>query len=87
LATVRFQGQKHQWNRKYTQYGWKQAHRNIWDSGLKIILANVLEVKITIKSSQPASQCDEEFGERRVYIHEKPALDIFAREAAKAVQR
>jgi hypothetical protein len=77
------QGQEDCWNGQNSANGGKQAHGNIGDAGLKVVLANVLEVKLAVEASEPSCQCDQELCQRRMYVHEEAALDVFGRESTK----
>jgi hypothetical protein len=46
-------------------------------------LGDVLEVKFAVVTKYEGSKCDEELGERRVYVHEVLRLDVLAGEFAK----
>ena len=76
-AASSLQSKEHGRNRQNTEDGGQHAHSDIWNLGLQVILANILEVEVSVKSTQPSCQCDEEFRKRRVDIHEEPALDVF----------
>ena len=62
----------------------EQAHCNIWDAGLQVVFANVLEVEVAVESTQPARQSNEHLCERRVNVHEELAFDVLGRESTKA---
>lgn len=81
----RFEGQEQQWDCKYTQHGWEHAHSNIWDTRFEIILANIFEIEISVKSTKPTGKRNEEFGKRGVNIHKEPSLDVFGRKTTEAV--
>lgn len=58
-ATCRFQRQKHCWHQEDPTNCWEKSHGNIGDTGLNIVLSNLLKVEIAVESSQPSSQCEE----------------------------
>ena len=49
-----------------------------------IVFADVLEVEVSVKSTQPSCQCDEELREWRMDVHEESALDVFRCESTEA---
>lgn len=44
------------------------------------LLSNILEVKVSIITPHEASQCNEKFRQRRMYVDKVLGLDIFRRE-------
>jgi hypothetical protein len=83
-AASSLESQEHGRNRQNTADGGQHAHGDIWDSGLQVVFANVLEVEVSVEATQPSRQCNEELCERRVDVHEELALDVFRRESAEA---
>lgn len=83
-ATDNLEGKEHARNQQDTADGGEQAHRDVGNARLKVIFANFLKVKVAIKASQPAGQCNKHLGQWWMYVHEEFALDVFRCEAAKA---
>lgn len=73
-------------NKRNTTEGREEAHGNVGHTRLEIVLANLLEVEITIEASEPASQSNQHLGEGRVDVHEEAALDVLGSKATKAEQ-
>lgn len=76
LASSSLEGQEHGGDRQDTTDGRKEAHGNIWNAGLDVVLANIFEIEFTVEAGQPAREGDEELCERRVYVHEESTLDV-----------
>lgn len=84
-ATSSLQSQEHGGSEKDTADGREQTHGDIGDTGLEVILANILEVKISIKAGQVAEKGDHKLGQRGVDVHEEFAFDVLGSETAEAV--
>jgi len=84
-ATSSLQCEEHSRGQEDAAQSGKQAHGDIWNAGLDVILANLLEVEISIKSSQPAEEGDHQFRERGVNIHEEAAFDVLGSKTTEAV--
>lgn len=80
----RLEGQVHEGSQGDTADGGEEAHGDVGDIGLDVVLANLLEVEAAVEAGQPAGEGDEHLGEGRVDVHEELALDIFRREATEA---
>lgn len=52
------ESQEHGRNGHNAHDSWEHAHSHIWHVRLQVILSNVLEVEISIESSQPSSKCN-----------------------------
>lgn len=83
-ATGSLESQEHGGNGQDTADSREQAHCNVWDTGLQVVLADVLEVEVAVESSQPTGQSNEHLRERRVDVHEELALDVFRGESTEA---
>jgi hypothetical protein len=83
-ATRSLEGQEHGRNGQDTADGRQHAHSNIWHTGLEVVHANVLEVEVSIESTQPSRKCDEELRQWRMYVHKELALDVLGRESTEA---
>lgn len=84
-ATRSLEGQEHGRNKKNTADGREQSHGDVGNLGLEVVLANILEIEISIETGEPANEGDEHLGERGVNIHEESALDVLGGKATKAV--
>ena len=82
-AASSLDGQEDSRDGEDTTDGRQQSHGDVGHVGLEVILANIFEVEVAIKSSDPAGQSDQQLGERRVYVHEEFPLDVFAGEATE----
>lgn len=79
--------EEHAWSDEDTADSREQAHRDVGNARLKVILADLLEVEVAIEASHPSDEGDQHLGERRVNVHEEFALDVLGSEAAEAVKR
>lgn len=79
------EGHEHEGSEENTTDSREQSHGDIWDTGLEVVLANVLEVEVTIETSQPTGQGDEHLGQGRVDVHEELALEVLGSETTEAV--
>lgn len=71
-------------NQKYATESRVEAHGNVRNTRFQVVLANVLEVKVTVEASEPAGQGNQHLGQRRVNIHEELSLDVLGSETTKA---
>jgi hypothetical protein len=85
-ATESLECQEHEGNEKDTAESREQAHCNVWNTGLDVVLANLLEVEAAVEAGKPSRQGDEHLGQGRVNVHEELALDIFRSETTEAMQ-
>jgi len=77
------QRQKHCGYSQDTADSGQQAHRDVWNTGLEVILANILEVEVAIEAGEPARQGNQKFCEGRVNVHKESALDVLGRKATE----
>lgn len=85
-ASNSLQCEEHSRSEEDTAEGWEQTHCHIWDTGLDIILANLLEVEISVEAGEPPEQGDHKLRERRMDVHEEAALDILGGKTTEAVE-
>lgn len=84
-ASDGLESEEHERGKKHSAQGREHAHGNVGDTGLDVVLANVLEIKATVESGEESGEGDEHLGQRRVDVHEELALQVFRSEAAEAV--
>lgn len=61
-----------------------EAHGDVGNTRLQVVLANVLEVEITVEASEPAGESNEHLGERWMDVHEEFSLDVLGSKATEA---
>lgn len=86
-ATGSLKSQEHGRGEKDATDGREHAHGHIWHARLEIVLANVLEVEVSVEAGQEAKEGDHQLRERGVDVHEEFALDVLGSKAAEAVGR
>lgn len=80
------EGQEDAGNESNAAESREQAHGDVGNARLEVILANLLEVKVAIEASEPAGKSNEHLGERGVDVHEEATLDVLGSEATKATR-
>lgn len=83
-AAESLEGQEHERSQQHTTDGRIHAHGNVRNTRLDVVLANFLEVELSIEAGEPSSQGNEHLGEGRVHIHKELALDVLGSETTEA---
>lgn len=86
-AAGSLQGQENGRDKKDTAERRKHAHSNVRDTGLQIVLADLLEVEAAVEAGEPTEEGDHELRKRRVNVHEELALDVLRRESTEAAEQ
>ena len=83
LAPRRLERQKHHRDHRHSAQRGQQPHRHVRHPRLHVILANILEIELAVEARQESGERDEQFGERRVDVHEEFAFDVLGGEATE----
>jgi hypothetical protein len=75
-APSSFQGKKHEGGEKNATNCGKHAHGDVWNTGFEVVLADLLEIKLSIETSEPTSEGNEHLGKGRVNVHEETTLYV-----------
>lgn len=86
-TTNSLQGEEHARNQENTADRREHSHRNVGDTRLDVVLADLLEIEASIKTSEPSSKSDKHLGQRRVDVHKELALDVLCSKTTEAIER
>jgi hypothetical protein len=86
-TTDSLQSEEHARNQKNTADRREHSHRNVGNTRLNVVLANLLEVEASIETSEPSSKSDKHLGQGRVDVHKELALDVLGSKTTEAIER
>ena len=79
------EGQEHGGNQQDTADSREHSHGHVRDAGLEVILANVLEIEVSVETGEPTEEGDQHLCQWGVYVHEEAALDVLGSETTETV--
>jgi hypothetical protein len=85
-ATGRLERQEHSWHQEDTTDSRQHSHSDIWHAWSEVILSDILEIEVAIKSSQPSGECKKKLCKWGVNVHKELSLDVFGCETTEAEQ-
>ena len=81
------QGEECDRHEKNSADGREQAHGDVWNVWLEVVLPDFLKVEVAIETSEPAREGNKHLGQRRVNVHEEFSLYVLRSEATEAVAK